>query len=235
MDRKLIVRAVAPNSPAEAAGVKPGDVIVKIGHTVVVDAADLERTMLGRVVGDKLDLMFRREDKTETKAMALMQNPRGNRQQPQQQYSASKPALPPQSVPSQPPAASVPQGVMTPAIVAGLSLDKSWDVLGLKLTSIPNGTNLLANQPYRGGLLVTDVRAASPADSNGIKKGDVLVGLHVWETAKQKDVDFVLENPDLKTINPLKFYILREGETLYGHFQIPQNAAVNRVKGTEAN
>ena len=233
-DRKLIVRSVAPNSPAEAAGVKAGDVIMKIGHNVVVDAADLERTLLGRVVGDKLDLMFRREDKTETKALSLMQNPRGNRQQSQQQYAASKPALPPLAVAPQTPPAAVALPSL-PAAVTPSSTDKSWDVLGLKLTSIPNGTNLLANQPYRGGLLVTDVRTGSPADSNGIKKGDVLVGLHVWETAKQKDVDFVLENPDLKTINPLKFYILREGETLYGHFQIPQNATVNRVKGTEAN
>ncbi len=234
-DRKLIVRSVAPNSPAEAAGVKPGDVILKMGHTVVVDSADLERTMLGRVVGDKLDLMFRREDKTETKALSLMLNPRGNRQP--QQYSASKPTLPPLTVtPPQAPPAAVPLPLpVAPAIVATVATEKSWEVLGLKLTSIPNGTNLLANQPYRGGLLVTDVRNTSPADSNGIKKGDVLVGLHVWETAKQKDVDYVLDNPDLKTINPLKFYILRDGETLYGHFQIPQNAVVSRVQGTEAN
>ena len=228
-DRKLIVRSVAPNSPAEAAGLKPGDEILKMGHTVVVDSADLERTLLGRVVGDKLDLMFRREGKTETKALSLMTNPRGGNRQ---QYAASKPALPPQAM-AQSPQATLP--VQTPVAVPSTSNEKSWDVLGMKLTSIPNGTNLLANQPYRGGLLVTDVRATSPADSNGIKKGDVLVGLHVWETVTQNNVDFVLDHQDFKTINPLKFYILREGETLYGHFQIPQNATVNRVKGTEAN
>ncbi len=231
LDRKLIVRSVAPNSPAEAAGVKPGDVILKMGHTVVVDSADLERTMLGRVVGDKLDLMFRREDKTETKALSLMLNPRGNRQQ---QYTASKPTLPPLAVAPQAPPAVVPLPV-APPIVAAIALEQSWEVLGMKLTSIPNGTNLLANQPYRGGLLVTDVRTTSPAESNGIKKGDVLVGLHVWETVTQDNVDFVLKHQDLKTINPLKFYILRDGDTLYGHFQIPQNSTVSRVKGTEAN
>lgn len=222
-DRKLIVRSVAPNSPAEAAGVKPGDEILKMGHTTVVDAADLERTLLGRVVGEKLELMFRREGKTETKALSLMTNPRGGYRQ---QYAASKPALPP---------VTVAQTAQTPVAVAATSTEKSWDVLGMKLTSIPNGTNLLANQPYRGGLLVTDVRVTSPADSNGIKKGDVLVGLHVWETVTQNNVDFVLDHQDFKTINPLKFYILREGETLYGHFQIPQNSTVNRVKNTEAN
>ena len=226
-DRKLIVRSVAPNSPAEAAGVKPGDEILKMGHTVVVDSADLERTLLGRVVGDKLDLMFRREGKTETKALSLMTNPRGGNRQ---QYAASKPALPQQAV-TPPVAVNIP----VPTVTATVSSEKSWDVLGMKLTSIPNGTNLLANQPYRGGLLVTDVKPTSPADSNGIKKGDVLVGLHVWETVTQNNVDFVLDHQDFKTINPLKFYILREGETLYGHFQIPQSATVNRVKGTEAN
>ncbi len=227
VDRKLIVRSVAPNSPAEAAGLKPGDEILKMGHTVVVDSADLERTMLGRVVGDKLDLMFRREGKTETKALSLMTNPRGGGRQ---QYAASKPALPSQAV-APPVAVNVP----VPVMAAMVSSEKSWDILGMKLTSIPNGTNLLANQPYRGGLLVTEVKPTSPADSNGIKKGDVLVGLHVWETVTQNNVDFVLDHQDFKTINPLKFYILREGETLFGHFQIAQNATVNRVKGTEAN
>lgn len=232
-ERKLIVRAVAPNSPAEAAGVKPGDEIVKMGHNVVVDAADLERTMLGRVVGDKLELMFKREGKTETSALALMMNPRGGNRQ---QYAVSKPALPPAVTTT--PTATTPAVTPTtpvPATVAHVAAEKSWDVLGMKLTSIPNGTNLLANQPYRGGLLVTDVRSTSPAEMTGIKKGDVLVGLHVWETVTQNNVDFVLEHQDLKTINPLKFYILREGETLYGTFTLPQNSTVSRVKGTEAN
>ncbi len=224
-DRKLIVRSVAPNSPAEAAGVKPGDEILKMGQNSVVDAADLERTLLGRVVGDKLELMFKREGKTEISTVSLVMNPRGGNRQ---QYAAAKPALPPVAVAQTPVA-------QPPVVVPPTASEKSWDVLGMKLTSIPNGTNLLANQPYRGGLLVTDVKPTSPADSNGIKKGDVLVGLHVWETVTQNNVDFVLDHQDFKTINPLKFYILREGETLYGHFQIPQNATVNRVKGTEAN
>ena len=113
--------------------------------------------------------------------------------------------------------------------------ERSWEILGLKLASIPNGTTLLGNQPYRGGLLVTEVRMASSAELNGVKKGDVLVGLHVWETVKQDDVDYVLRHQDLKTFKDLKFYILRDGDTLFGHFQLAANANVSRVKGTEAH
>ena len=206
LDRKLIVRSVAPNSPAETAGLKPGDVITKIGHNAVVDCADLERSMLGRNINSLLDLSYRREDKSANASLALASNPRGTRQN----YAAAKPALPPAVAPSVANAAQPATMPVPPApVVAPIVTEKSWEILGLKLTSIPNGTSLLANQPYRGGLLVTEVRSTSPADSNGIKKGDVLVGLHVWETVKHENVDYVLEHQDLKTINPLKFYILR--------------------------
>lgn len=227
LDRKLIVRSVAPNSPAAAAGVLPGDVILKMGHIEVVDAVDLERSMLGRVVGDKFDFVFRTENNTKTSALALMVNPRGNRQQ----YAASKPAVP-QGVTA---ATHTPSPSTDPGVVAPSPAEKSWEILGMKLTSLPEGTAMLGNQTYRGGLVVTEVRPTSPADTNGVKKGDILVGLHVWQTVKQEDVDYVLKHQDLKTINPLKFYILREGETLYGHFQIPVNTSVSRVKGTETH
>ena len=225
-DRKLIVRSVAPNSPAEQAGVKPGDVIEKFGHTLIVDAADLERTLLGRSIGEKLDLTFRQSDQVKTASLSLVMNPRGNRMS--QQYVVAKPA----PAQAQPAAGIMP--TQPAANVAVPATDKSWEMLGMRLTPIPNGVKSLANQHYRGGLLVTEVRGASPAESNGIRNGDVLVGLHVWETAKQEDVDYVLNQQDVKTANPLKFYILRDGETLYGHFQITGPTVVGRVQGTEA-
>ncbi len=226
-DRKLIVRSVAPNSPAEQAGVKAGDVIVKMGHIDVVDSVDLERSMLGRVVGDRFDVVFRQGSEMKTKALAIMVNPRTGRQQ----YLAAKPNTsntvtaathtPSNNSGSTPEATSASQ---TPA-------ERYWDVLGLKLTSLPDGTALMGNQTYRGGLLVTEIRPGSPADTNGVKKGDILVGLHVWQTVKQEEVDYVLKHQDLKTFSPLKFYILREGETLYGHFQIP--VTVTKAKGLD--
>jgi serine protease Do len=69
-------------------------------------------------------------------------------------------------------------------------------------------------------MLVTHLRPDSPAAANGIQVGDILVGLHLWETLNLDNLMYVLENPQRQTFNPVKFYILREGEPLYGHMRI---------------
>lgn len=67
---------------------------------------------------------------------------------------------------------------------------------------------------------VTDIRPESPATENGIRSGDILVGLHIWETINYENVSYVLEHPQLTRFNPLKFYIIRGHETLFGYFRI---------------
>ncbi len=79
----------------------------------------------------------------------------------------------------------------------------------------------MAGSRYRGGMRILKVRPQSPAAVNGMRRGDVLVGLHIWETITAENVSYVLEHPRFTTFNPLKFYILRDGDTLFGHLQIP--------------
>jgi serine protease Do len=68
------------------------------------------------------------------------------------------------------------------------------------------------------------VRPTSPAARQGILRGDVLVGMHVWETVTPENVEYILNRPDFTEIDPLKFYILRSGErgseVLYGHMTV---------------
>jgi serine protease Do len=49
----------------------------------------------------------------------------------------------------------------------------------------------------------------------------VLVGLNIWETATNANVDYVLNRPDLGEHPPVKFYILRGSQTLYGQMPAP--------------
>jgi len=97
---------------------------------------------------------------------------------------------------------------------------RSWRVLGLRLNPVPTQKFRTYKSRYRGGLSVASVRPDSPAARQGIRTGDVLVGMHVWETISVDNVDFVLDRDDLASFSPIKFYLLREGSTLYGHLPI---------------
>lgn len=101
--------------------------------------------------------------------------------------------------------------------------DPIWDVLGLDLQAIPTKQFLQRHRTqYRGGLSVVDVRPDSPAAKQGIRAGDTLVGMHIWETISLENVNYVLNRPDFASLAPLKFYILRQNEprTLYGYLNV---------------
>ncbi len=96
-----------------------------------------------------------------------------------------------------------------------------WETLGLELKPISEETfKQQYKTRYRGGLMVAAIRPNSPAAEQGILPGDVLVGMHIWETISLENVLYVLQRPDLARINPLKFYVLRGQETLYGYLPV---------------
>jgi serine protease Do len=97
---------------------------------------------------------------------------------------------------------------------------KSWDLLGLELTEEPKTTFQKRSTRYRGGMRVVDVRPDGPAAQQGIEPGDILVGMHRWETASAQDIDYIVTRPNLAQMGPLKFYVLRGKTTLYGHLDV---------------
>ncbi len=201
-ERQLVVQSIVPGSAAETAGIKTGDVVVKSGEFVIVDRVDLERSLLGRRTGEDVSVAIRRTGQEQT--VILRMTPLVP-----QQRSPGRQSLPALATPvaSTIPASTIPSN----------TADLCWKSLGLKLAPIPQGDLALNGQPYRGGMRVTDVLNHSPAAQNGLKSGDVLVGLHVYETITQENVDYVLlQSP---SIAPLKFYIVRGGETLFGNFE----------------
>lgn len=194
-ERRFEVITTMVNSPARKAGLLAGDVVVRVGDTSIVDAVDFERAWIGVRPGETKSVVIKRGGETKTLSMSIEARD-GN---------GGKPTY----------------GLLA---VADRDFDQdslSWKTLGLQLAK----TNLIQlgslSSRYRGGMKVTDVRTGSPAARNGIRKGDVLVGLHIWETVNAENVAYVLEHPKLNTFNPLKFYILRGSETLFGHLAIP--------------
>ncbi len=106
------------------------------------------------------------------------------------------------------------------------SSSSAWRILGLDLKSIsPKQFRSSYETHYRGGLSVAAVRPNSPASSQGIRPGDVLVGMHIWETVSLDNVGYILKRSDFTSLSPLKFFILRGKETLYGYLPVATKTA----------
>jgi serine protease Do len=95
--------------------------------------------------------------------------------------------------------------------------ERCWREVGLRVDPLAAATVQKLQSRYRGGLLVAEVREGGPADEQGIRKGDILVGLHVWETIALDNLTYILDRAEADHLNPIKFYVLRGRETLFGH------------------
>lgn len=95
--------------------------------------------------------------------------------------------------------------------------DRCWEEIGIRCQPMPSGKVQKLQARYRGGLLITEVRKDGPAIDQGIRQGDILVGLHVWETITTENISYVLDKVRDDDLVQLKFFILRGRETLFGN------------------
>lgn len=61
--RRVILSEVQPSSPAEAAGLRPGDQLVRIGDLAVTNSLDIERALLDAQPGQPTRVLVRRDGK----------------------------------------------------------------------------------------------------------------------------------------------------------------------------
>jgi serine protease Do len=103
--------------------------------------------------------------------------------------------------------------------------DRSWNTLGLRLSVMDQSEFTRLGTRYRGGLTVLEVRPNSPAAQQGIRRGDVLVGMHVWETISLENIAYILDRDDLSKLDSIVFYIVRGSDTLFGHLRLAQRTS----------
>jgi serine protease Do len=174
------VKQIRPDSAAAKAGLEAGDLIVRVGNTVVQRGLDFELGLLGRKSGQDVMVEIKRGGEVKQISMTLAE-------------------------------ASFARSEVT---------DRVWEKLGLKLSPVNEQEFKAMNTRYRGGLRVLNVRPDGPAAAQGIRKGDVLVGMHIWETISLDNIAYVLDRDDFKDLQPVRFYIRRGSETLYGHMSV---------------
>jgi serine protease Do len=199
-EMKFIVDGTEASSPAHAAGFQSGDVVMQVGTVKVVDQADVERAMLGYQPGQSVDTVVQRGRERLTLSLKL------SRHNGAQAVAGTQPAP------------------------AETSPDRCWTMAGMKLDPAPRTQLGIHSTRYRGGMRVLDVRSGSPAAKAGIKKGDILVGLHQWETISHDNISYIFNHKQLATFGPLKFYVLRGAEMLYGNLAVAVDAKPTELR-----
>lgn len=110
--------------------------------------------------------------------------------------------------------------------------DRAWSVIGVQAKPVAESTmrrlNSRMRTKYRGGLYITAVRPGSAADEQGIIPGDVLLGIHGWQTSNLKDLAGILEHPDIQQGPRAKFYLVRREQTLFGHMELAAQSDITR-------
>lgn len=188
-DDELVIQSVINGSPAARSGLKAGDVVERLGDIRVDRALDVERALLGRRLGEQLDMTVRRGEEKLAMHLAVAR-------------SGSTPA----------------RSTKKPSVFES----RAWQMLGMSLETEPSKTFQRRDTRYRGGMRVVDVRPNGPAAEKGIRSGDILVGMHRWETASEEDIDYIVnyKAKTLASMDSVKFYVLRGDETLYGEMNV---------------
>lgn len=105
-----------------------------------------------------------------------------------------------------------------------VATDAVWSKVGLKLSPIAKSEFQRISTKYAGGMRVADVRKGSPAEQRGLRRGDVLVAMHIWETASEADIKYIMaQDTVLNSPEGVSFLIIRGNQEFFGNLEVASN------------
>lgn len=108
----------------------------------------------------------------------------------------------------------------------------AWQVIGIATRPLDAASLKRITQqtrtPYTGGLVVTDVRHGSPASRQPLQSGDIVLGLHGWQTPAIDDLAVILNHRDVLSGPAAKIFFIRDGRIYQTRLQLP-NRTTARV------
>ena len=212
--RIAVVESVDANSPAASTGVKPGDVITRIGKFPIENKLDFYRALLHCKAGDDVGFIVLREKETLDLALSLAS--------PKEDLVVRTPRSRTSLTPAPTKAGAAPK--------TATNQDTVWETLGIKFSPMPKEeyqriyARHLNDYPY-GGVVVKAVKEGSPlADKGGIAPGDVIVGIHDWVATSTSDLRFIAKV--WPTLNPpngvVRVHLFRDGSAYYTDVPVKQ-------------
>ncbi len=185
------VSDVAEDSPAEGAGIREGDVIVKFGVKEIGDSDDLIRAVRKSDPGEEVAIVVNRAGETKTLKAKLdeIETPRA--------YAFT--------VPPRPNIAPMHPGGF------GMSFHRSGERLGMEMQDLGKQLAAYFEVPGNRGVLVTSVSTKGSAGKAGMKAGDVIVRVN---RNTVRDVDDVLDEVRETDADSIPFEVIRKGKTV---------------------
>lgn len=165
-DGGALVSDVVPDSPADRAGLRTRDVILRVGGTPVEDSGDLIASLREMSPGDEIEAMVLRGDEQLTKRIVLADRP---------DAGASDEGLP----------APIESLKGLPRL---LQRPREGGLLGVQVHPLDEHLAPYFKAREDGGLLVLSVTPDSPADHSGMLPGDVLLRFNGEPLSEPQDL-----------------------------------------------
>jgi serine protease Do len=194
-ERKVLVRDASAGSPAQEAGLLPGDQLIRIGDLEVTTALDVERGLIDAQVGRPTRVSIVRGGKPSELALAVK--------------AATRTAV--ASTRSADPAEFVQQALgLTVVPVAADYVTQASGQLhgGLYIQEVAQGSPAARAYIQKGDILV-----------------GVNVGSRHWETLRPDTVVYTLRQPEVARSRTLTFYIVRRNDIHHGEMNLAENVA----------
>ncbi len=180
-----LVAAISPGSPAEKAGLKPGDVITSVNGQTVTSPGDLASDIANVDPNHKADIVYLRNGKQDTVSVSVTTMPANPDAGFQQNGGGNS--------------STGQQGAL------GLTL--------APLT--PDARNQLNLPDSASGTVITAVKPNSLADQAGLQPGDLLVGVGATNVSTPDEAVAAIAAARKSGSGALALRIIRQGQALF--------------------
>jgi serine protease Do len=188
-----LVGDIQPDSPAARGGLRPGDVVIKVGDAAVANPRDLARLIGDSRPGSTVKLTVQRDGQTQDLSVTLATLEDGGR-------------APRGGKPGQRGEAEERRG--GPVGVALAPIDEQAQ----QALNLPEGTR---------GAVVAEVQPDSPAAEAGLRPGDVIVGVGSRDVADVNAVARAIREAGRQPGSSMALRIIREGQSAFVAVQMP--------------
>ena len=176
IDQGVVLRGIEPGAPAQRSDLIPGDVITKVDGKSVSVSADLQREILGKKIGQSVELEVWRKGRTLRVTVQTGEQPdKFVRASVRSRSGNVRPfPVPKSDGQAHPSGPGLTVSDATPALLQEMNIQRQSS----------------------GGVLVTQVAPMSPAAVAGLERGDIITEAGGRPIHSEKDFEAILESAD---------------------------------------